>query len=80
MTFKTEEETREVLRSFGFDEFMVGQVTMRLKRRGLIAHESFGDSIHKVLDVLENECGWSLDEVHAAVEAMQNAGVVFRER
>lgn len=75
-----EEEVKETIKSFGFDDLMAGQITARLKYRGLIAKESFGDAIDKVLNVLENECGWSLNEVHDAVEAMQNAGVVFRER
>jgi hypothetical protein len=69
----------EVLQGFGFDEFMSRQIFEALKQRDLINEEPLGDAISKVLQTLEDQ-GWELNEVHAAVEAMQDAGVVFRER
>lgn len=72
-------EVAEAIRGFGFDEFMMGQIFQALKSRDLISKEPLGDAISKVLTALENQ-GWELSEVHSAVEAMQNAGVVFRER
>jgi hypothetical protein len=72
-------EVKAVLQSFGFDEFMAGQVFERLRIQGLIVTEPLGDSISTVLQTLEDQ-GWELHEVHSAVEAMQEAGIVFRER
>jgi hypothetical protein len=70
---------KEVLRGFGFDAFMVEQIYGALKARDLINEEPLGDSMTKVLESLEDQ-GWELDEIQAAVKAMLEAGVVFRER
>lgn len=75
-----EEKGKQILLGFGFDEFMARQVMHRMKMHDVLQKEPLGDAIGTVLRVLEEDCGWSLEEVHAAVEAMQNAGVVFRER
>lgn len=77
---KSEEGVEEVLQSFGFDKFMIGQVVQRLKQRGLIAEESFGDSYSKVFDILKDECAMDIDEVQIAMKSMLDVGVVFRER
>lgn len=73
------EEVKKVLRSFGLDEFMASQIATRLAQKDLINKEPLGDAISKVLSVLDNE-GWELPQIHSAVEAMMDAGVVFRER
>lgn len=74
-----EKETKEVLRGLGFDEFMVGQIFMDLNNRGLICKEPLGDSYSKVSQALDDQ-GWDLSEIQAAIEAMLDAGVVFRLR
>lgn len=72
-------EVTGVLEGFGFDDFMAVQIFQALKIRGLLVTEPLGDAISTVLQTLEDQ-GLELHEVHAAVEAMQDAGVVFRER
>ncbi|QJD49791.1 helix-turn-helix DNA-binding domain protein [Streptomyces phage ClubPenguin] len=76
---KGSDKARAIFKSFGFDDFMIGQMMVRLESEGLISAEPLGDSIGTVLRTLEEQ-GWELHEVHSAVEAMQDAGVVFRER
>jgi len=68
-----------VFEGFGIDEFMAGQIFQALKIRGLLVTEPLGNAISTVLQTLEDQ-GLELHEVHSAVEAMQDAGVVFRER
>lgn len=76
---KAEKETKEVLRGFGFDEFMSNQIFLALKNKDLINYEPLGDSYSIVHQTLEDE-GWEIDEVQSAIAAMLKAGVVFRER
>lgn len=73
------DKARAIFKGFGFDDFMIGQLMVRLEAEGLIASEPLGDSIGTVLRILEDQ-GLELHEVHSAVEAMQDEGVVFRER
>lgn len=50
-----EKQVKKVLLSFGLDESTANQIITRLKIEGLIAEESFGDSVKKAASMLMNE-------------------------